>query len=58
MTIFLQIIGWYCLFLGLFSGIAIWSTPIVETHEMQLRRGIVFIGHVIALYADASILMH
>lgn len=59
MTIFLQIVGWYCLFFGLILGAALPTfNSEKESDAWKLRRSLAWLAHVGFIYTGATILMH
>lgn len=59
MTIFFQIIGWYCVISGILLGIALWSISDKDAKTgWRMRKTIAWLVHVAFLYTGVMILMH
>lgn len=59
MTIFLQIIGWYCIIAGILLGLALWFVRDKgQSEEWKTRRALAWHSHIGFLFAGVWILMH
>lgn len=57
MSTFFQVIGWYCLLVGIGLGLALWFTSTKdEPIDRKLRRTIAWLVHIGFLYAGIMIL--